>query len=177
MDELFGEAMKVAPDAAFLVTADHGMNAKTVCYDLEKLCAHYQAPVRKAFSAGRDRYVKHNRGCSGAAYVYLLSADDAPRISRILTNQKGIEKVMSREEAAVEYKLMPSRIGDIVAWGDKDTLFGEMDSIIERFSGDLRSHGSLHEIDIPLILYNAKGAPSADYFKHNKDLARWLYSA
>src|SRR5580700_8208795 len=35
LDELFGQAMKAAPDAAFLVTADHGMNAKTRCYDLE----------------------------------------------------------------------------------------------------------------------------------------------
>lgn len=175
LDELFGEAMKAAPDAAFLVTADHGMNAKTRCYDLEKVCARRGVPLRKAFSAGRDRYVKHNRGCSGAAYVYLKSSQDAAKVREIVAELKGCERVLTRETAAREYRLMASRIGDLVVWGDKDTLFGEMDSEQENFSGDLRSHGSEHERDIPLVVYNAKQAPSSDYFRHNLDLARWLY--
>jgi phosphonoacetate hydrolase len=175
LDELFGWAMKAAPDAAFLVTADHGMNAKTRCYDLEKVCARRGVPLRKAFSAGRDRYVKHNRGCSGAAYIYLKSARDADKVREIVAELKGCERVLTRAAAAREYRLMPSRIGDLVAWGDKDTLFGEMDSEQENFSGDLRSHGSEHETDIPLFVYNAKQAPSSDYFQHNMDLARWLY--
>jgi phosphonoacetate hydrolase len=177
LDDLFGQAMKAAPDAAFLVTADHGMNAKTRCWDLEKVCAARRVPLRKAFSAGRDRYVKHNRGCSGAAYVYLKSPEDASRVREILGGTKGVERVLSREEAAREYKLMASRIGDFVVWGDQDTLFGEMDMESETFSGNLRSHGSLHELEMPLLLYNAKGAPAADYFQHNLDLARWLYPA
>ena len=175
MDDLFGEAMKTAPDAAFLVTADHGMNAKTLCWDLEKVCAARKVPLRKAFSAGRDRYVKHNRGCSGAAYVYLQKPQDEARVREILGETKGVERVLSREEAAREYKLMASRIGDLVVWGDQDTLFGEMDMGLEDVAGKVRSHGSLHEIEIPLILYNAKGAPPADYFQRNLDLARWLY--
>jgi phosphonoacetate hydrolase len=175
LDELFGQAMKAAPDAAFLLTADHGMNAKTRCYDLEKVCARRGLPLRKAFSAGRDRYVKHNRGCSGAAYVYLKSAQDAAKVREIVAELKGCERVLTREAAAREYRLMPSRIGDLVVWGDKDTLFGEMDSEQENFSGNLRSHGSEHELNIPLFVYNAKYAPSSDYFQHNLDLARWLY--
>ena len=175
LDDLFGEAMKAAPDAAFLVTADHGMNTKTLCWDLEKVCAARKVPVRKAFSAGRDRYVKHNRGCSGAAYIYLKSPDDAPRVREILSEIKGIERVLPREDAARTYKLMRSRIGDLVVWGDKDTIFGEMDMESETFSENLRSHGSLHEIEIPLIVYNAQSAPPADYFQHNLDLARWIY--
>jgi len=175
LDDLFGEAMKAAPDAAFLVTADHGMNTKTLCWDLEKVCAARKVPVRKAFSAGRDRYVKHNRGCSGAAYIYLKSPADAPRVREILSEIKGIERVLPRENAARTYKLMRSRIGDLVVWGDKDTIFGEMDMESETFSENLRSHGSLHEIEIPLIVYNAQSAPPADYFQHNLDLARWLY--
>jgi len=177
LDELFGQAMKAAPDAAFLVTADHGMNAKTRCYDLEKVCARRGVPLRKAFSAGRDRYVKHNRGCSGAAYAYVKSPQDVDRVRGILTELKGCERVLAREAAAREYKLMASRIGDLVVWGDKDTLFGEMDMEQENFSGDLRSHGSLHEMNIPLFVYNAKQAPSSLYFQHNLDLARWLYPA
>ncbi len=177
LDDLFGQAMKAAPDAAFLVTADHGMNAKTRCWDFEKVCAARGVPLRKAFSAGRDRYVKHNRGCSGAAYVYLKSPEDGPRVREIIGNTKGAERVLTREEVAREYKLMPSRIGDFVVWGDQDTICGEMDMETDYLEGKVRSHGSLHEIEMPMFLFNAKGAPSADYFRHNLDLALWLYPA
>jgi phosphonoacetate hydrolase len=172
LDELFGQAMTAAPDAAFLVTADHGMNAKNHCWDLEKVCARRGVPLRKAFSAGRDRYVKHNRGCSGAAYVYLKNSADANRVRDILSGLHGVEQVLNREAAAREYKLMASRIGDFVVWGDKDTVFGEMDTEAEDFS--IRSHGSLHEIHVPLFVYNTT-APPAGFFQHNFDLARWLY--
>ena len=65
------------PDAAFLATADHGMNAKSQCWDLAQFCAGKGAPIRKAVATGRDRYMKHHRGCSGAAYVYLKNPQDA----------------------------------------------------------------------------------------------------
>jgi phosphonoacetate hydrolase len=177
MDELIGQAMRAAPDAAFLLTADHGMNAKTLCWDLEKVCERQGVPLRKAFSVGRDRYVKQHRGCSGGAYVYLQRPQDAGRVREIISGLKGVEMILPREVAAREYKLMKSRIGDLVVWGDKETTFGEMESEREDFPTGLRSHGSLHEVDIPLFVYNAKGAPSADYFHHNLDLARWLYRA
>lgn len=177
IDDLIGQAMKAAPDAAFMVTADHGMNAKARCWDLEKVCSGKGVSLRKAFSVGRDQYVRHNRGCSGGAYVYLKDPKDAARVHDILSSTKGVERVLTREEAAHEYKLMASRIGDFVVWGDKDTVFGEMDMELENFTGVLRSHGCLHELEMPLFVYNAKGAPKADYFNHNVDLARWLYPA
>jgi phosphonoacetate hydrolase len=174
MDELIGEAATAAPDAAFLVTADHGMNAKSLCWDLEQVCAGKGAPIRKAVSTGRDRYMKHHRGCSGAAYLHLKSPQDAAKVRDIVSGVKGVERILTREEAAREFHLMASRIGDLIVLGDKDTVFGELDDEKESFPG-LRSHGSLHEVDVPLFVYNAKGAPSADYFNHNLDLARWLY--
>jgi len=174
LDELFGEAMKAAPDAAFLATADHGMNAKSACWDLEQVCAGKGAPIRKAVSTGRDRYMKHHRGCSGAAYVYLKNPQDAARVREIISGVPGVERILTRDEAAHEFRLMAARIGHLMVLGDKDTVFGELDDPKENFPG-LRSHGSLHETDIPLFIYNAKGAPSADYFNHNIDLARWLY--
>ena len=176
IDELFGQAMKAAPEAAFLATADHGMNAKSQCWDLEQVCAGKGAPIRKAVSTGRDRYMKHHRGCSGAVYIHLKDPKDAARVRDIISGVKGVERILTREEAAREFKLMASRIGHLVVLGDKDTVFGELDDEKESFPG-LRSHGSLHEIDIPLFVYNAKNAPSADYFNHNLDLARWLYQS
>jgi len=177
MDDMIGQAMKAAPDAQFLLSADHGMNAKSLCWDLEKVCARQGVPLKKGFSAGRDRYVKHNRGCSGAAYIYTKTPQDIPRVREILSQTKGCEHVLTREEAARDYHLMASRIGDLVVWGDQNTVFGEMDMEQETFTSGLRSHGSLHELNIPLFVYNAKSAPGADYFHHNMDLARWLYQS
>ena len=174
LDDLFGQAMAAAPDAAFLATADHGMNAKSQCWDLAQVCAGKGSPIRKAVSTGRDRYMKHHRGCSGAAYVYLKSPQDAAKVRDTLSGVPGVERVLTREEAAKEFHLMASMIGELVVIGDKDTVFGELDDPKENFPG-LRSHGSLHETEIPLFAYNAKNAPPADYFNHNLDLARWLY--
>lgn len=39
-----------------------------------------------------------------------------------------------------------------------------------------RSHGSLHELDVPLPICNQSGdLPSAESFKANLDLAKMLY--
>jgi len=40
---------------------------------------------------------------------------------------------------------------------------------------DFRSHGSFDEINVPVILHNAPVAPPVEYFRHNLDLARWMY--
>jgi hypothetical protein len=52
---------------------------------------------------------------------------------------------------------------------------------LEQTSTDLpdwyRSHGSTHELDIPLFAYDAKGLPPESYFEHNVGLTRWLYRA
>ena len=122
LDDLFGQAMAAAPDAAFLATADHGMNAKSLCWDLEQVCAGKGVPIRKAVSTGRDRYMKHHRGCSGAVYVYLKSPQDEARVKDILSGVKGVERILTREDAAREFKLMASRIGHLVVIATK-TLF------------------------------------------------------
>jgi len=166
--------MAAAPDAAFLATADHGMNAKSLCVDLEQVCAGKGVPIRKAVSTGRDRYMKHHRGCSGAVYVHLKNSKDETLVRDILSGVKGVERILTRKEASKEFRLMASRIGNLVVLGDKDTVFGELDDERESFPG-LRSHGSMHELDIPLFVYNAKNPPSPEYFNHNLDLARWLY--
>jgi phosphonoacetate hydrolase len=48
---------------------------------------------------------------------------------------------------------------------------------MEPLPDNYRSHGSIHELEIPLIVFNSSTAPPASYFKHNVDLTRWLYRA
>jgi phosphonoacetate hydrolase len=84
---------------------------------------------------------------------------------------------LTRAQAAKEFKLMASRLGDLVVIGDRDTVFGNLETGMEVLPKDFRTHGSLHEMDVPIVIHNALGAPHADYFQHNLDLARWMYIA
>jgi phosphonoacetate hydrolase len=79
LDALFADAMAAAPDAAFLVTADHGMHHKSRCWDLAKACSNRGVPVRIAISAERDRYLQHHQGFGGTSWVYLNRPADAKR--------------------------------------------------------------------------------------------------
>jgi phosphonoacetate hydrolase len=176
LDQLFGEAAAAAPDAAFLLTADHGMNFKTNCWDLEKVCAQRGVPIRIAISVDRDKYLKHHRGYGGVSWVYCNSSRDIDGVAKALTGLKGVELVFSRSEAAQRYHLMASRIGDLIVLGDKDTVFGELDDPSERLPKEYRSHGSLHEMDVPLVIYNAQTKLTTEDFHYNWELARWLYA-
>ena len=176
LDALLGRAVAAAPDAAFLITADHGMNAKTRCWDLAKACKNRGLDLRFALSAERDRYVKHHRTFGGTAWVWLKAPGDAPHATEIIRGLKGVETVIARAEAARRFHLMPERIGELVVLGDKETVFGETEGEVENLPSTFRTHGSLHETEVPLIIYNASGKlPTADQFLNNFDLTRNLY--
>jgi phosphonoacetate hydrolase len=175
LDQLLGEAATAAPDTAFLLTADHGMNHKRRCWDLEKVCAQRRTPIRTAISVERDKYLKHHRGYGGVAWVYCNSARDIDRVEQFLSDLEGVESVLTRGEAAQKFHLMASRIGDLIVLGDRDTVFGELDSVSEALPEDYRTHGSLHETDVPLVIFNCDAKLSPDDFRFNKDLVRWAY--
>src|SRR5262252_9326074 len=128
LDALFGELAETAPDAAILLTADHGMNHKTRCWDLERACAARDVPIRTAISAEQDKYLKHHRGFGGTAWVYLKSPQDAERAASTIAKLRGVHSVLTRSEASRRFRLMPARIGELVVLGDRDTVFGGLDS-------------------------------------------------
>ena len=175
LDDLLGEVAATAPDAAILLTADHGMNFKSRCWDLAKALQKRGAPVRIAISAERDRYLRHHQGMGGTAWVHLRSSADEAPVSALLSELEGVERVLTRDQAARDLKLMASRIGDLVVIGNRDTVFGDLDSEMEVLPAEFRSHGSFDEINVPVILHNAPAAPPVEYFRHNFDLARWMY--
>ena len=176
LDQLLGKAAAAAPDAVFLLTADHGMNHKTHCWDLEKACAKRGAPIRIAISVDRDKYVKHHRGYGGVTWVYCNRPRDIDPVARVLSGLDGVESVLTRSEAVKRYHLMASRIGDLIVLGDRDTVFGELDAELEPLPAEYRAHGSLHEMNVPLVIYNADTRHSAEDFQFNWQLARWLFS-
>jgi phosphonoacetate hydrolase len=176
IDAKLAEAAHRAPDAAFYISADHGMNHKTRGWDLEKACANRDAPLRMAISAERDKYPKHHRGLGGVAWVYLRQAGDEPRARRVIEKLQGIEKVLSRSDAAKAYQLMPERIGDLVVTGDRETVFGALDHETEALAPDYRSHGSQYETEVPLIIRDENRKLNKSLYRRNRDLTAGLFT-
>jgi phosphonoacetate hydrolase len=178
LDAMLGRAVAAAPDAAFLITADHGLSAKSRCWDVVKACKNRGLELRFALSAERDKYVKHHRTFGGTGYVWLRSPNDAEAAIKILKGLDGVEAVLTREEAARRFHLMPRRIGELVVLGDRETVFGEIESQleVERLPPTFRTHGSLHESIVPVVIFNASGTlPRGDSIRVNFDMTRTLY--
>jgi phosphonoacetate hydrolase len=88
------------------------------------------------------------------AYLYQPQANQEAAAKQLLLRLDGIEEVLTREEAAQRFRLMASRIGDLVVIPDKDTVFGDLPAEREKLAADYRSHGSLYETEIPLLAHN-----------------------
>jgi phosphonoacetate hydrolase len=153
------------------------MHHKTRCWDLMKACAARGVMLRSAISAEQDKYLKHHSGFGGTAWVYLKSNRDSDRAAAVIEKLPGVQAVLTRTEAARRFHLMPSRIGELVTLGDRDTVFGSLDSEVVELPAEYRSHGGLTEARVPLVIYNAAQAPGAGFFRKNLDLTRWLFAS
>jgi phosphonoacetate hydrolase len=146
-DRLIGEIIDIGLPLSIGLTADHGMNRKTRAIDPARVL-HDAGIEAVAVPALKDKYTKHHNNLSGAAYVYLTGSD-CDRAAAALASRSGVERVLTREEMVAEFQLPADRIGDLMLLGDVDTVFGEVDA--PEAAVDLRSHGSLHEVEVPLI--------------------------
>lgn len=176
LDGLIGEAMDRAPDAAFLATADHGMNFKKRCWDLEKILEKKGVPARFVLSPERDYYIVHHRNFTGCSWIWLNPHDDKTKVVEAISGLEGVDEVIDRNEAVHRYNLEADHIGDLVVLGDKDTMFGEMENEYEDLPDTYRAHGSLYEMRLPLLIWNLQEElPHRSEFNHNLDLTRFLY--
>lgn len=176
IDEYLKKLHEAAPDAAILITADHNVHHKTVAWDIEKACQARGTAVKMSLNPEKDKYVKHHLGLGGTEYVYLNSPGDLEQVRKTILSLKGVEEVITRQEAAKRYHLKADRIGDLIVLGDRNTVFGKLEEAESRSLPDnYRTHGSIYEAEVPLFIYNARNMPAASYFTHNFKLAAWLY--
>lgn len=176
IDQLIEKMHLTDPSASILLTADHGMDFKKRCYDLSKLCDKGGYPVRFVLSPERDYYEVHHRNFTGCAWIWLNNEDDHDNVVKLLRDINGVEEVLDAEEAATRFNIEKERIGDLIVLGDADTMFGDMNVAYEELPKDYRAHGSLYEMNVPLIIYNYNHPlPSDEFFSHNFDLTRFLF--
>ena len=161
-------------DCRILITADHGMSAKSRMLHLPDELAKHGIAAR-AVPIIKDRYTVHHSNLGGCIYLYLEQPAASSTILEealgVLRQVDGVDEALPREEAAARYNLMPHRIGDIMALGAPDVVFGDPAEVT--MPPNLRSHGSCHEDRVPIIGYgdNFDGFD----FRENLDLGRYVF--
>ena len=170
LDEGIGKLADAFPQARFLVTADHGMSSKTRMLHLPDDLA--RAGIKaQAIPIIKDQYTVHHSNLGGCIYIHLEGRTDNPEPAlEVLRNIDGVEDALSRQDAASRFKLMPERIGDIMALGAHDVVFGNPSEVA--LPPKLRSHGSTHELDIPVIAFG-QGLDIA-HFTENRSLGQYV---
>jgi phosphonoacetate hydrolase len=146
---------------AVVVTADHGMNAKTRL-DATPNVVYLQDVLDEWLGAGRarvilpitDPYVVHHGALGSYATVYL-PADTAPQeVAGRIAGLRGIEMVLTRAQAAERFELPPDRIGDLVVVSTRSVAIGgaARRHDLSGLDAPLRSHGGISEQPVPLIM-------------------------
>jgi len=151
------------------LTADHGMNAKTgmdgkpdVLYLQDTLDAWLGAAKARVILPITDPYVVHHGALGSYATIYLPSDTDRAATAQRLRALRGIEVVLTREQAVERFELPSDRIGDLVVVSERFTVLGTARSRHDLSGLDvpLRSHGGISEQRVPLILN--RPTPSLD---------------
>ena len=169
LDGAIGSLVESIPQIQMLLTADHGMSAKNKMIHLPDHLAHHGIKAQ-AVPIIKDMYTVHHSNLGGCIYVYL-DPDDVDRAIKELKQTEGVEDALTREEAALRFKLMPERIGDVMVLGASGVVFGDPNEV--DLPPNLRTHASLHEDRVPVIGYGGTFDPNG--FKENVDLGRYVF--
>jgi phosphonoacetate hydrolase len=146
---------------AIVVTADHGMNAKTrldaspdVIYLQDHLDAWLGTGRARVILPITDPYVVHHGALGSFATVYLPAAADAAAVAARIRALPGIELVLARAEGAARFELPADRIGDLVVTAERSVVIGSAAARhdLSGLDAPLRSHGGLSEQRVPLVM-------------------------
>jgi phosphonoacetate hydrolase len=146
---------------AIVLTADHGMNAKTrldaspdVIYLQDVLDTWLDRGRARVILPITDPYVVHHGALGSYATVYLPSDVDPGALAHRIAGLRGIESVHTRAEAARRFELPPDRIGDLVVVATRFVVIGSAAAKhdLSGLDAPLRSHGGVSEQQVPLIM-------------------------
>ena len=181
MDGYLGELD--AQGCAIVLTADHGMNAKTrldaspnVIYLQDLLDAWLGRGQSRVILPITDPYVVHHGALGSYATVYLSPGVDARALTARLAALRDIELVLSRAEAAARFELPPDRIGDLVVISTRAVALGSAAAKhdLSGLDAPLRSHGGLSEEAVPLISNRPIAGADPNRRWRNFDAFDWI---
>jgi phosphonoacetate hydrolase len=153
--------------ATVVLTADHGMSAKTDEAGVARVI-YVEEEVRRILGIGADAeagdlrvilpitdpYTVHHGALGSFASVYLPERADRATVIAELADLVGVQEVHGREEAAERFALPADRIGDIVVLAEAGTALGRFAAWhdLSGLDAPLRSHGALGELQIPFLV-------------------------
>ncbi|MBC7608930.1 MAG: alkaline phosphatase family protein, partial [Polaromonas sp.] len=144
-----------------VLTADHGMNAKVamdgtpdVIYLQDWFDDWLGKSIARVILPITDPYVVHHGALGSFATVYLPEGTDLAAARNRLAQVKGMELVLTREQAAERFELPADRIGDLVAVSERFKVIGTSAARhdLSALEVPLRSHGGMSEQRVPLIV-------------------------
>jgi phosphonoacetate hydrolase len=150
--------------ATVVLTADHGMSAKTdafgrpnIVFLQDMLDAWYGNGAARVILPITDPYVVHHGALGSYATVYLGPSARGDDAARRIAALSGIELVLSREDASARFELPPDRVGDLVIVSERLTVIGTSRDRhdLSGLDAPLRSHGGISEQRVPLIANRA----------------------
>ena len=176
MDARFGRLEELGATVA--LTADHGMNEKTnddgtprVVWLQDILDAEFGAGSSTVICPITDAFVGHHGALGGFVRVYCHDGLGAEQVIEAIENVPGLEQVLSREQVAQQFDLPTGPEGDVAVLGDKRTVIGtrQEDHDLSGLKGHrLRTHGSVYEADVPVII----SRPLGDAYARRAEEAR-----
>ena len=170
IDYWVGRIYDLDPDREIYITADHGMGQKNRLIDLQK---KLDAAGFRTFCLLpiKDRYLEnHIYQEGGAMYVHVLEESQIPEVLAYLKASDFLDAVYEKEAAADAFHLPVDGIGDIFVLCTKETAFGELEQ--DELFVNTRTHGSLHEREIPLFAVNAKKDEA--FYSYSIDIVRGM---
>lgn len=168
--------------ARLVITADHGMNAKSdatgapvVVYLQQHLDDWLGVGAARVILPITDPYTVHHGALGSFATVYLPADAEAPAIAERLARLEGIELVLPTAEACQEFELPPDRTGDLVVVSQTNVALGTSPDRhdLSGLDAPLRSHGGLSEQRVPFLVNRRVEGLPPDHRLRNYD-AYWV---
>jgi phosphonoacetate hydrolase len=165
-------------DISLVITADHGMKAKTndagepnAIFLEDYLQEKFPEENFKVILPITDPYVVHHGSLGSFAMVYVENQSIIENVVAEIKKIPAIEEVLNKQDACKTYQLPEDRSGDIVCMSSESYTIGssidkhDLSSLKE----PLRSHGGLHEREVPFIINSKKSTLSDQEQLYNYD--------
>ncbi|MDP5274424.1 alkaline phosphatase family protein [Chengkuizengella axinellae] len=170
LDYWIGKMLELDPEREIYITADHGMQSKTLLVDLQKKLDKTPFDTFCMLPL-KDRYLENHRYQEGSAiYIFAKDKSQTEDLLEHLKTYDFVESIYTKEEAVKELLLPPDPIGDIVIFSTREVAFGELED--EELEVNVRTHGSKFEQDVPILAVNAR-RPKEDY-EFNCDIVKFM---
>ena len=147
--------------ATIIITADHGMkpkskedNSPNAIFLQDHLDSLFGEDKTKVILPITDPYVVHHGALGSFATIYLDNKEDLNDVISEIKKIKDIEVVLNKEEACSKYNLPNDRMGDVICMSSEYMTIGSSKNKhnLSELKEPLRSHGGLHEREVPFII-------------------------